>query len=430
MRRATNQDSLAVTPPPNGEPITGDAFLMVADGMGAHAAGELASQIATDTIPHAFSKAGCDTTPEALGRAILEANEAIYAKGCSSSEFNGMGTTCSCLVATQGAALVGHVGDSRVYRLREGVLEQLTRDHSLVWEMAEASQISAENVPSCIPKNVITRSLGPHETVEVDLEGPHEIRAGDVFLLCSDGLTGVVDDPLAGGVLGAMNPADAADTLIDLANLRGGPDNISVVVAEVVGATGMPSTAKPRAKPRDSSTPQLAVGVGAACGIACGWFSMVGNVPAAIASAFGLAGVIAYAFAKPPGATPAAASPREPGRQHGKGPYRRTECGDLASAAGDLRDLVRELANLESEEDTVRTDDAARLQLGPSQFPAGALLNWKPFQESQDRADATFERGDFGGAIACYAAIIREVMQKIRDDDGTHRYKPGSGVIG
>lgn len=430
MRRATNQDSLAVSPAPNGEPITGDALLMVADGMGAHAAGELASQIAAEAVPHAYLKAAGESAPDALGNAILEANEAIHSKGNSSPEFTGMGTTCSCLVATHGAAVVGHVGDSRVYRLRDGVLEQLTRDHSLVWEMAEASQVSAEKVPSCIPKNVITRSLGPHETVQVDLEGPHQLAAGDVFLLCSDGLTGVVDDPLAGGVLGAMSPAEAAVTLIDLANLRGGPDNITVVIAEVEGAASKSSRSPAPSPQEETGGWGLAVGIGSACALACGWFSMLGNVPGAVTSAVGLGVAIAYSIATKAPQQPKEQLTREMGGPHGKGPYRRTELGDLGSAAGDLRDLVRELSNLESDEDTVRTDDSTSLHVGPSPFPSGVMLNWKPFEDTHQEAEALFERGEFSAAIAAYASIIRNVMQTIREDDGTHRYQPGTGIIG
>ena len=123
-----------------------------------------------------------------MRQAIRDANAVIHAKGQSSIGFHGMGTTCSCLVLLPQGALVAHIGDSRVYRLRGKMLEQLTFDHSLVWEMAAAGQMAQEDVPAYIPKNVITRSLGPHPTVHVDLEGPYNAAAGDVFLLCSDGL--------------------------------------------------------------------------------------------------------------------------------------------------------------------------------------------------------------------------------------------------
>src|SRR6185503_15786006 len=131
---------------------------------------------------------------------------------------------CSCLVLLPQGALVAHIGDSRVYRLRGQTLEQLTFDHSLVWEMAAAGQMTEHDVPSYIPKNVITRSLGPHATVHVDLEGPYSAVPGDKFLLCSDGLSGPITDEEMGAILQCLEPADAAATFVDLANLRGGPD--------------------------------------------------------------------------------------------------------------------------------------------------------------------------------------------------------------
>lgn len=108
------------------------------------------------------------------------------------------------------------MGDSRVYRLRHDRLDQLTFDHSLVWEMMAAGQIPGGVVPSFVPKNIITRLLGPHPTVNVDLEGPFAYEAGDTFLLCSDGLTGPVSDDELGLVLGSLPPTEAARVLIDL----------------------------------------------------------------------------------------------------------------------------------------------------------------------------------------------------------------------
>src|SRR5262245_16565227 len=242
MRRTNNQDSLAVV-------VTNDVatwaarghLLMVADGMGAHAAGELASKLAVDNIPHTYFKLRDLYPPAALRQAIREANATIHAKGQSSIGFQGMGTTCSCLVLLPQGALVAHIGDSRIYRLRGDVLEQLTFDHSLVWEMAAAGQMPQEDVPAYIPKNVITRSLGPHPTVHVDLEGPFSTQSGDAFLICSDGLSGPVNDAEMGAIVECLSPQEAADTLVDLANLRGGPDNISVIVAKVEGIAPQPA---------------------------------------------------------------------------------------------------------------------------------------------------------------------------------------------
>src|SRR3954470_9511738 len=237
MRRTNNQDSIAMV-------VTDDVatwatrghLMIVADGMGAHAAGELARKLGVDKIPHIYFKLRDLYPPAALRQAIREANTAIHAKGQSSIGFHGMGTTCSCLVLLPQGALVAHIGDSRIYRLHGDVLEQLTRDHSLVWEMADAGQMSEADVPSYIPKNVITRSLGPHASVHIDLEGPYSAESGDKFLICSDGLSGPVTDEEIGVILYCMNPDDATETLVDLANFRGGPDNISVVVAQVDGA--------------------------------------------------------------------------------------------------------------------------------------------------------------------------------------------------
>ncbi len=174
---------------------------MVADGMGAHAAGELASKLAVDNISHTYFKLRDLYPPAALRQAIRDANATIHAKGQSSIGFQGMGTTCSCLVLLPQGALVAHIGDSRIYRLRGDLLEQLTFDHSLVWEMAAAGQMAEADVPSYIPKNVITRSLGPHPSVHIDLEGPFSAESGDKFLICSDGLSGPIVDEEIGVLL-------------------------------------------------------------------------------------------------------------------------------------------------------------------------------------------------------------------------------------
>ncbi|MEM9658950.1 MAG: protein phosphatase 2C domain-containing protein, partial [Planctomycetota bacterium] len=235
MRRSNNQDSMAIALADEEQRWRERGHLfVVADGMGAHAAGELASRIAVDNIPHVYLKRRDLPPSQAIAAAVEDANQRIFAKGQDSVDFQGMGTTCSCLVLLPGGAMAAHVGDSRVYRLRDNQIEQLTFDHSLVWEMGAAGQASDEEVPAYVPRNVITRSLGPHPKVKVDLEGPLPVRAGDRYLLCSDGLTGPLNPELIGLVLGALPPNEAARTLVDLANLLGGPDNITVIIAEVI----------------------------------------------------------------------------------------------------------------------------------------------------------------------------------------------------
>ncbi|HUY92934.1 MAG TPA: PP2C family serine/threonine-protein phosphatase [Pirellulales bacterium] len=234
LRRSNNQDSYAVAlaGAPELWARRGHLF-MVSDGMGAHAAGELASKMATDTVPHTYNKLLEEPPPGAIRQAIEDANGRIHTRGQANLDFRGMGTTTSALVLLPEGALVAHVGDSRVYRVRENRIEQLSFDHSLVWEMMAAGKIRESEVPSYIPKNIITRSLGPSAHVQVDLEGPYPLAPGDTFLLCSDGLSGQVSDEEMGAILGALPPREAAQMLVDLANLRGGPDNITVIVIRV-----------------------------------------------------------------------------------------------------------------------------------------------------------------------------------------------------
>ena len=235
MRRATNQDNLCVTMASSMEhwQRKGHVFI-VADGMGAHAAGELASKLAIDHIPHLYTKFNDASAPEAMKLAVQGANAEIHRRGQANEEFHNMGTTCSILSILPQGAVCAHIGDSRVYRLTQNKIEQLTFDHSLVWEMRLAGQLTAEEERmGKVPKNVITRSLGPYAECKVDLEGPFPVQVGDTFLLCSDGLTAVISDTEIGSILANMTPDEAVTVLVDLANLRGGPDNITIVVVKV-----------------------------------------------------------------------------------------------------------------------------------------------------------------------------------------------------
>ncbi len=235
MRRSNNQDSYCVSPAPTPRLWRSRGHLfVVADGMGAHAAGELASQIATTVVSQSYLKRTDERPSDALRNAILEAHKTIQQRGQSDEAFHDMGTTCDALALTPEGAYVGHVGDSRVYRLRNGVFEQITFDHSLVWEVKRYPDSHAQyRRLDSIPKNVITRSLGPTERLEVDIEGPFSTAPGDVFLLCSDGLSGQFEDDEIGQILELFQPEEATEALINFANLRGGSDNITVVVARV-----------------------------------------------------------------------------------------------------------------------------------------------------------------------------------------------------
>src|SRR5262245_31764232 len=168
MRRTNNQDSLAVVLADSYESwVQRGHLFIVADGMGAHAAGELASKLAVDGIPFLFHKYREMPLDEALERSVRETNSEINRRGRENLDFHNMGTTCSALVITAQGAFAAHVGDSRVYRLRGDQIQQLTFDHSLLWEMRASGQLGNEggDLEKLVPKNVITRSLGPYPTV-------------------------------------------------------------------------------------------------------------------------------------------------------------------------------------------------------------------------------------------------------------------------
>ena len=251
VRRSHNQDAHAVLP-------AGDAsqweqrghLFLIADGMGAHAVGELASKIAVDHIPHIYLKHAQEGPSAALRRAILETNTAIHTRGQQNREFEGMGTTGTVLLLRPEGAWIGHVGDSRAYRVRDGKIEQLSFDHSLVWELARRQGVRPEDLQG-IPSNVIVRSLGPEPLVQVDIEGPHPIKPGDIYVLCSDGLSGPVSDREIGAVVSALPAKEACKVLIDLANLQGGPDNITVIVAKVLDVDWPLGNHKLVEEPRD-----------------------------------------------------------------------------------------------------------------------------------------------------------------------------------
>jgi protein phosphatase len=214
--------------------------------MGGHAGGETASRVACEAVQHELRAArdrpgspfASETTfdsnalAEALRAAIQGACAAVYRASLANPELQGMGTTLVALLVRGNASLVGHVGDSRAYLVRDGEVGQLTEDHSLVNEQVRAGLLSADEARYSRLRNIITRSVGFEEDVAVDLVGL-ESRKGDRFVLCSDGLSNLVEAEEIGGVLlQAASPDAACNELVSIANDRGGDDNITVVVAE------------------------------------------------------------------------------------------------------------------------------------------------------------------------------------------------------
>jgi len=212
-------------------------IFIVADGMGGHAAGEVASEMAVRIVGERLltvaSVHDADAVPVLTG-SLQEANREIYRRMLAEQDKQGMGTTASALVVSSHGFLIGQIGDSRVYLLRGGTLTQLTKDHSYVQEQVDAGVLTPEQARHHPYSNVITRCVGSTDAVEVDVfSGP--VQVGDLFLVASDGLTGMLEDGQIARLLAAnAGPGRKVDALIDAANGHGGLDNITAIVIEVV----------------------------------------------------------------------------------------------------------------------------------------------------------------------------------------------------
>lgn len=239
VKRTNNEDNYLINEELN--------LFVVCDGMGGHVGGEFASAIAVNTVeevlttmelrPDQLELDGEDDgqvelTREKLRYAIRLAGKRIFQKAQEEPEYRGMGTTCLVLLVDEGNAFVAHVGDSRGYVVREGRIEQLTEDHSLVNQHIKAGLLTPEQAKSHKLKNIITRSLGYMEDVEIDIQ-VRAVRRGDRFVLCSDGLSNLVETSEIGEAVLDLGPQEAGRKLIETACARGGDDNITVVVARI-----------------------------------------------------------------------------------------------------------------------------------------------------------------------------------------------------
>jgi serine/threonine protein phosphatase PrpC len=243
MKRTHNEDYFSL--------IEDEQLFLVADGMGGHASGEVASKMAAETIGEFYQRTREDedaTWPYKMDRslsyienrlvcAVKLANLRIFEMSCRDIRYKGMGTTLVSVLVCGDKIYVGHVGDSRVYRLRENGIQQLTRDHSLLEDYKEAKPDMTEEEERNFPhKNVITRALGMRETVQVDIRG-HQIKSGDIYILCSDGLSGMVpDQQILEVVNNAKSLERAVAELVDAANRQGGTDNITTLLLQCIAA--------------------------------------------------------------------------------------------------------------------------------------------------------------------------------------------------
>lgn len=211
-------------------------IFIVADGMGGHAAGEVASEMAVRLISRDLGTVRGipdEEVAERMRQAIRGANAAIYERTLTEHDKRGMGTTATALVLLPDRFLLGHVGDSRAYRLRDGRFEQLTKDHSYVQEQVDAGLLTPEQARVHPYSNVITRCVGANQDVIPDTYGG-DLRTGDVVLLASDGLTGMLEDEHIHKILEAPGgPQDWVDAMINDANRRGGLDNITAILVKI-----------------------------------------------------------------------------------------------------------------------------------------------------------------------------------------------------
>lgn len=430
LRRSSNQDSKVVLEPWNGDQYRRRGWLfLVADGMGAHAAGEMASDLAARHVPLAYEKTASRSPALALRTSLEQANAEIHARGSNAIDLRGMGTTCTVLVLVPRGALVGHVGDSRAYRVRGGRIDQLSRDHSLAWEL-ESRRPAGSDEP--VPKNIITRSMGPHPEVQVDVEGPLPVEADDVFVLCSDGLSGQVADDEIGLFADHLAPTEAAAALVGLALVRGAPDNVTVIVARTgakeVSRVSAADPAWPLSEVRVSTTaetklpwkPLAVAGVGLLGALFCAGLLAPGGVGEALLPAEGSArdvaravtvaaavamslvfvgGLVTAIIARIAEAGGGGARVLPPGARLGNGPYRSYDCRPTTAL------LEGVVASVETAADGLsgdRRDEllaaiaAARAAVGGKDFPAAVT------------ATAT--------AVGCY----RRAVDAVRNDETSH----------
>jgi len=230
--RPVNEDSVFVSTLEHGYTLG-----VVADGMGGHLAGDTASRLAVDTVAADLSSLEPGMPLEgiraALGDAILHANEVIYQEASSDERLHNMGTTIVAVLLSGSEGYIGHIGDSRAYKVASGQVTRLTDDHTLVNELYKSGQITEDQLETHPRKNVLSRALGTDEDVTVELT-PVSISDGEVLLLCSDGLSNRVSRDLIGQISGSLDLPleERADRLLQLALLAGGEDNITVAMFE------------------------------------------------------------------------------------------------------------------------------------------------------------------------------------------------------
>ena len=398
LRRSNNQDAFLVRLASNSRQwLDRGHICVVADGMGAHLAGEVASRLAAETITKSYVGRINEPIGQALVQAVYDAHDAIRAKSREEA-YRDMGTTCEAVALTPQGLFIAHVGDSRVYRLRGSTLDQLTFDHSLVWEICAVTGSPFDSPPSHIPKNQITRSLGPTEKLLVDLEGPMPIEIGDTYMACSDGLSGQVADIEIGQILAVFPPETAAETLINLANLRGGPDNITLVVARITE-----NAEASQAVENEMLVPgwlwgilagSVATGLMATASFLLGEGSLALQMGALLTIVTLIAGTVFFVLAQK---TLFASSPfLQSSMSSGSSPYRTWNCTPSLAFADALATMLQELFQATQGQQFAVSIRAAQ------RFEAEAVNEYK--------------KGNATWAIRNYAQAINSLMREIKKE--------------
>lgn len=236
-QRSDNQDCVLVENPDRAHPnLSLGLFAVVADGMGGHSGGAIASSIAVDTMARLYRESAGESPDRALHKAVLAANHAIFTRAVEEPRLQGMGTTVTALAIRSGSVAYAHVGDTRLYRIRDQEITQLSQDHTLVAELVRQGTLSAAQAQNHPDRNFVTRAVGSKEECsEIDYAIMAEAPCiGDHYLLCCDGLHDVVSEAVMVDVTCSVPPLTACRVLIDKANQAGGPDNISVIVIRLV----------------------------------------------------------------------------------------------------------------------------------------------------------------------------------------------------
>lgn len=399
LRRKNNEDACKV------QLCTSEAdfqtrghLFVVADGMGGHAVGELASRLAVETVPHTFFKTREGDARRALANAISEANATIHSRGSQNRDFRRMGTTCSTLVLSPKGAVIGHVGDSRVYRIRRDRIDQLTFDHSLQWELKRQKKQLPDELRMLDNRNVITRSLGPESDVQVDVEGPHTVLPGDIYLVCSDGLSSQVGDAEIGGVARELSPAQACRLLVHLANLRGGADNCTVVIVRV---GELPANLTP-ADPQVEDPPETEFGwwwlamFWLACVVLLAGLSLLlfrHVIEGGALTAVGVLFLIALAI----GAWRRRATQRAARLDPSATVYSRPHRTSVVKSNRELMDILGRM----------------ELDLRRAAQEEGWNVRWDEHQQAVETAAAAMEQGRYGRAVRDYARTIDLLMNDL-----------------